>query len=301
MSSKDGRKSGPRATSEAGTGPRTTPRGGSGHSWSSLTSPELDRRASRDPVAILPLAAIEQHGPHLPLGTDLIIARGVVQRAVDLLGADPSDPAPLVLAEQAVGASREHGRHPGTVWLPARLVTDLMVSVGRSLARSGVRRLVIANGHGGNRAAMDEAALILRDEEEMWVVKATLARFLPPRSSLHERLPPGEWREGLHGGAVETSLLLHLEPESVRTSEFEATGSPHARAAEALRAGLKRVAPEGVAPFAWLAGDLHPSGVAGDPRLASAELGRLLLEYLAEELAHVVRDVGRMPLPSAPG
>ncbi len=254
--------------------------------WGSLTSSEAEALAAADPVVVLPLGAVEQHGPHLPLATDLHIGLGLLERALRHL----PDGFPLaVLPPQPVGASAEHARFPGTLSLEPALLAEVVHAHGRALARMGVRRLVLAGSHGGNRHVEDAAALRLREEHGMLVVKAAWYRF--PRPGGLE-LPEGEWRHGLHAGALETAMMLALRPELVRTE----------RAADApslggeLEATLRRVGPTGEAPFAWLAGDLHPSGAAGDATLADADLGERLVEHYGRVLADVLQDARDFPL-----
>lgn len=259
--------------------------------WHALTTDEAAAVVERDPVAILPLAAIEQHGPHLPLSTDLDIGLGLIERAFDHL---PDDVRAWVLPPVAVGASAEHMRAAGTLSSSPEQLIASIVSQGEGLARSGVRRLVLANSHGGNRHAMDAAGLTLRSEHGMLVVKASYFRFDRPDDA---DLPESEWRHGLHGGAVETAMMLHLRPDLVRAdaiARFPSLG-------EELEGTLRRLGPEGQASFSWLAGDLNPHGVVGDARLATAELGARLVAHYGRALADVILDARDFPLDRLAG
>lgn len=260
--------------------------------WQTLTTGEAARLAERDPVVVLPLAALEQHGPHLPLSTDLEIGMGLIDRAFHDLPADfPAWAFPPV----AVGASREHARFAGTVSLDPDLLGGVIHAHGAALARAGVRRLVVSNSHGGNRAALDAAALRLRDELGLLVVKAHY--FLLPRPPTVD-LPEAEWRHGLHGGAVETAMMLHLRPDLVRTKEIGTART----LGEDLERTLRRVdAGSDAAAFAWLAGDLDPSGAAGDAALADADAGARLVAWYGAALAEVIRDARRFPLDRLAG
>lgn len=256
--------------------------------WHALTGPEAQRVAGRDPVAVLPLAAVEQHGPHLPLSTDVDVGRGLLARAAARLPADfPLRVLPLL----PVGASTEHA-HPGlagTLHLESGDLAAVVARIGATLAGYGVRRLVLSNSHGGNRQAMETAGLRLRREHGLLVVKATYFAFdRPPDVDL----PETEWRHGLHGGAVETAMMLHLHPERVRTGHV----ARFASLGEELEAAGSRILPEGSAAFSWLAGDLHPAGAAGDARLATAEMGRRLVEHYGDALAAIIRDARAFPL-----
>jgi creatinine amidohydrolase len=254
--------------------------------WASLTSDDARALLARDPVVVFPIGSTEQHGPHLPLSTDLDIGLGLLEAAFRAL---PSDFPACALPPQALGSSREHGRFAGTLSLEPELLGALVEEVGDALASAGVRRLVLANSHGGNRHLLEDAGLRLRDEHRMLVVKATWFRFPRPEGV---DLPEEEWRHGFHGGAVETAMMLHLRPDLVRQDR--------ARAAPSLGAELERdlthVRPEGAASFAWLAGDLNPSGVVGDARRADARMGARLVEHYGSVLAQVIRDARAFPL-----
>ena len=254
--------------------------------WQTLTTSEAAALAARDPVVILPLAATEQHGPHLPLSTDLDIGLGLLQEAFRQL---PPDLPTRVLPPQAVGASREHLRFAGTLSLDPDLVAELIHQHGTVLATIGIRRLVLFNTHGGNLSAMDTAALRLRDEHDMLVVKASYFTF--PRSD-DVAFPESEWRHGLHGGAAETAMMLHLRPDLVRPDAIECFPS----LGEDLQGVLTRVGPESDAAFAWLAGDLNPHGVTGNAQLADAAIGQRLVAHYGRVLAEVILDARTFPL-----
>ena len=238
------------------------------------------------PLVILPLAATEQHGPHLPLSTDADIGSGLLDAAFDHL---PSRVTAERLPAVTVGASQEHARFPGTVSVSTEELIGTIVGHGAALAREGVRRLLLSNSHGGNRHAMEAAALRLRAEHDMLVVKASWFRFPRPEDV---ELPEQEWRHGLHGGAVETAMMLHLRPDLVRMKEIANFPSVASRLQERLRC----VGPEGEASFAWLAGDLNPQGVVGDATLATPEMGAQLVAHYSRFLADVILDALEFPL-----
>lgn len=256
--------------------------------WSDLTTLELGDAAARDPVALLPVAAIEQHGPHLPLATDVLIGEGILSAACGALAADGSDGTLLVMPCVAPGASLEHAHFAGTLSLPVEGVIGELRAVGESVARAGIRRLVMFNSHGGNRAAMDAAALQLRSACGLLVVKANYFRFrLTPAL-----VPDDELAHGLHGGLIETAMLLHLRPDLVRRdalADFDSIGASRARDGLAL-------GPEGDAGFAWLAEDLNPAGVAGAAARADAALGGRLVRAYADRLAAIVRETAAFDL-----
>ena len=253
--------------------------------WPSLGEDETAAAIGRDPVVVLPLAATEQHGPHLPVTTDTDIGLGLLEAAFRAL---PDDCEAWALPPVTVGASDEHLNFHGTKSVSSDELTRLIHETGARLADAGVRRLVLSNSHGGNRHAMEVAGIRLRREHAMLVVKTSYFRFARPGIGL----PEAEWRHGLHGGAVETAMMMHLHSERVRT---EAVGDFPSFGAE-LEETLLRLGPEGQASFAWLAEDLNPSGVVGDARLASAEMGARLVQHYAGALAEVITDAKRFPL-----
>ena len=254
--------------------------------WQSMTTVEAQGLAERDPVAILPLAAIEQHGPHLPLSTDLEIGMGLLASAFHHL---PDDFPAWVLPPQAVGCSREHLRFAGTVSVDPELLSRVIHQHGVAVARCGVRRLVLSNSHGGNRQALDAAGLRLREEQQLLVVKANYFELPCPDDV---ELPDSEWRHGLHGGTVETAMMLHLRPDLVRTAEARDARS----LGEELEGTLRRLSPEGAVSFSWLAHDLNRSGVTGDASQADATTGKRLVAHYGEALADVIRDTRAFPL-----
>ena len=254
--------------------------------WQTLTTGEAAELAARDPVIVLPVAAIEQHGPHLPLSTDLEIGLGLLAEAFRQL---PRDLPVRALPPQAVGASGEHRRFAGTLSLTPELLIESMVQTGAAIRQAGVRRLVASNSHGGNLSAIDVAARRLREEQGLLVVKTSW--FDGPRPD-DAGLPDEEWRYGLHGGAVETGMMRHLRPDLVRAEAVRRFPSLD----EELSGTLERVSAEGGASFAWLAGDLNRQGVTGDATLGTDELGARLVAHYGRLLAEVIRDAHRFPL-----
>lgn len=254
--------------------------------WQELTSREVATLAARDPVVVLPVAAVEQHGPHLPLSTDLDIGLGILGEAMQGL---PEVFPVRILPPVSVGTSPEHLDFPGTLSLPAGVLEDILHALGSSVATAGVRRVVFFNSHGGNRGVLDAAALRLRRDHRMLVVKASWFRFPRPEGV---ELPPGEWRHGLHGGAVETAMMLHLHPDRVRADRVARAPS----LGEELEGRMRHLGPEGDASFAWTAGDLNPAGITGDPRLADAALGARLVAHHGGVLARILQEAREFPL-----
>ncbi|OOC09469.1 creatininase family protein [Thioalkalivibrio halophilus] len=260
--------------------PRPLPR------WQDLTTAEAAELAGRDPVAVLPLAAIEQHGPHLPLDTDLRIGEGLLQAAWAQL---PADFPLLALPPLTILASPEHARFAGTLSLTPETAIRVLVETGRAVAGAGVRRLVLHNSHGGNRAVADTAALELRRRQRMLIVRHHYFLQDPPAQA---GIPAAECRHGLHGGRIETAMMRHLAPASVHDAEARHAGS----LGEELEASLEVLRPEGAAGFAWLAGDLNPAGTTGNAAAATAAEGAALVDHYATHLAAALRDARAFPL-----
>jgi creatinine amidohydrolase len=251
-----------------------------GARWQDLTSAEL---AALDPartVAILPVGAIEQHGPHLPLGTDTLIAEAL---AAALLDAEPNGATVLVLPTLAIGHSPEHQNFTGTLTLPAAATLELWTEVGRGIARSGLLRLLILNAHGGQSAIVDLAAVALRAELGLTVARGNYFALGVPEGLFDA----DEVAHGLHGGELETSLMLHLAPALVRRealADFPLPGGG---------TRLGRLPLEGPIGLGWLAEDLGPHGVAGRATRATAAKGRIYFEFLVAGLSKVVAELAR--------
>jgi creatinine amidohydrolase len=250
--------------------------------WTDIHWPDVSGAGPGRWIAVLPLAATEQHGPHLPLGTDVMIAQAYLARVRELL----ADTLPVTfLPLQPVGISTEHIDYPGTLTLPTEIALNTWMALGTSVARAGVKKLVMVTSHGGNSAAMSLVAQDLRAQHGLLVVTTGWSRFGAPDGSF----PADELRHGIHGGAVETSIMLARYPQHVRT-EAIADFRPQSIAMEKDYRWLAAHRP---APFAWQAQDLHPSGAAGDATLASAEKGERLLDHGAAAFCELLADVDR--------
>lgn len=251
--------------------------------WADATAPELVALDPESTVVVLPVAATEQHGPHLPLATDALIVEALVRHAVDT----PRTRARvLVLPVLAVGHSLEHAQYAGTLTTAAETLLALWTDVARGVARTGARKLVILNTHGGQRSLVDLAAVRLRAELGLLVVRANYFAFGTPEGAFAS----DELAYGLHGGEVETSLLLHLRPDLVRLDRAaDFRGVSHARAGRAF-------GPEEAIGYGWLAGDVHPSGAAGNAAAADAARGARLFAHLGAKLDALLDDVAATPL-----
>lgn len=258
--------------------------------WADYTTDEIARMrrsgAIARLVAVLPVAAIESHGPHLPLGVDAMINAAILEAAADRL---PRAVQATSLPAQVIGVSPEHAAFPGTLTLPPEAAIASWRAIGDGLAAAGVRRIVIFNSHGGNPPICEIVALELRVRHAMLAAVVETWRLM----SAEGRLPATELKHGIHGGAVETALMRAIRPDLVREDAVAAFASSRrdlAKAAPLLGGGKARLA--------WMTQDLHPSGAVGDARLGTAALGRALLDQAATGFAGLIGEMAALPLPA---
>jgi creatinine amidohydrolase len=265
------------------TPPMTLPK----RNWMEMTWQDIagaDAAASRW-IAVLPLAAVEQHGPHLPLGVDTYIAEAYQACVQKLL---PDDLPATFLPVQRIGVSAEHLSYPGTLTLSTATAIAAWTELGESLARAGVRKLVLVTSHGGNVAAMESVARDLRARLGMLAVTVGWHRFGYPDGTFAAE----EKKHGIHGGDIETSLMLAAQPDIVRKDKAaNATPASVAMAREFKWLGAYR--PAG---FAWMTQDLHASGAVGDATAASATKGEAALEHGARAFVELLREIDRFDL-----
>ena len=231
-------------------------------------------------IAILPTAAIEQHGPHLPVGVDTMIAEGMLD---ELRRQCPEDLDIRILPVQAVGKSNEHLHAPGTLTLTAETALKAWCEIGLSVARAGVRKIVIVNSHGGNLDLISILSRELRVQAGMLAVKCQWGNFGAPEGLFSER----EVAYGIHGGDRETSLMLHFRAETVDMSEARDFVST---------AETSKISPIGPISYGWIASDLNPAGPVGEAHLATADKGKASAEHQAQGFIELLRAVRDTPL-----
>jgi creatinine amidohydrolase len=249
--------------------------------WLSLTTEEF----SQAHIAVLPVAAVEQHGPHLAVGTDTYIAEAYLARVRALL---PLDEPVAFLPVQQVGASDEHRTFRGTLTLSPETALRALIEIGESVHRAGINKLVIINSHGGNIALIDLVARQLRVRHAMIAVHTSWARFGYPDGLFSE----AERTHGIHGGEIETSIMLAAYPDLVRRDKI-ANFVPASYAMERNYKHLRADFPVG---FGWMAQDLNASGAIGDTSLATAEKGEAALDHGARAFVELLKDVEKFDL-----
>lgn len=255
--------------------------------WTDFTASDFDTVDPEKTIAILPIAAVEQHGPHLPVGTDTIIN----QSMMELLASRAPDALDIrILPVQAIGKSNEHVWSKGTLTHKATNLIDAWTQIGLEVARSGVRKIVFVNSHGGNEEIMGIVTRELRVQAGMLAVKSGW-RFGAPDGVLSDL----ERRYGIHGGESETSLILHFRPDLVDMSRAENFPSVTMRDEQEY----KYLRPTGASShvYAWIASDINPSGAVGEAALGTAEKGRLIADRNVAGMLEVLAEVERMPVP----
>jgi creatinine amidohydrolase len=258
--------------------------------WRDLASPEFGALNTGRTVTVLPLCATEQHGPHLPTGTDTMIAHGLTGEVARRFEGDFDL---LFLPALSIGASQEHARFAGTISVSTPALIEQISAIGGQVAASGLKKLVLVSSHGGNVAAMSAAALACRQQHGLLAVTLTWLRLGLPAGAVDA----GERETGIHGGFVETSLMLHFRPELVQMDKAEDFSSLQSDLAGRYR-HLRAHGPVG---FGWLAGDLNPSGAVGDAASANAEAGRDISSHQADAFIALAGEVSDLDLASTFG
>ena len=253
--------------------------------WAELTTEDFKALDPESTIAILPVAATEQHGPHLPVMTDTAIAEGMLARLEQRL---PADLSVLVLPIQSIGKSNEHVLSPGTLSLSADTLLRVLVEIGESVYRAGLRKMIFANSHGGNSSVLSVATRELRVRFGMLAV-STHWRWFGLPDGLFDGV---EARHGIHAGDIETSLMLAFRPDLVRMTKAKNFVS----SAIAIETEFTHLSPAGTHAFGWIAQDLNVDGAVGNAALATAEKGERTATHEVDGFISLVRDMSRFPL-----
>ena len=264
--------------------------------WANLTTQDfahlIESGEAAQTIAVLPVAATEQHGPHLPLSVDTVLVDGVVAAALPHLAPDLKV---LFLPTQAVGLSPEHARFPGTLTLKAETILRLWTDLGESVAAAGIQKLLLFNSHGGQVSVMDIVARDLRARLNMLVYSASWFN-LPLRDAqggdVNALFDADEHRFGIHAGDIETSMMLALSPSNVdmaQAQNFVSTSQARAQQFNILGNGKS-------AKFGWQMQDYNPAGAVGNAAAATADKGRAVVEAAGRSLAQLLAEMDQLPL-----
>ncbi|WP_296490490.1 creatininase family protein [Rhodoferax sp.] len=263
--------------------------------WADWTTLDFERLRSAGvaarSIAVLPVAATEQHGPHLPLSVDTVLVDGIVDAA---LGHLPAELPVLFLPTQSVGLSPEHARFAGTLTLKNETILRLWTDIAESVAATGITKLVLFNSHGGNISVMDLLARDLRARLDMLVYSVSWFN-LPLIDALGQDVNalfgPEEHRFGIHGGDIETSMMLALDPAHVdwaQARNFESKAQARAGQFDILGNGK-------IAKLGWQTQDYNLAGAVGDAANATAEKGRAMVDAAGLALARLLTEIDRLP------
>jgi len=256
--------------------------------WADLKTTDFAQLDPARTVAVLPLGATEQHGPHLPLAVDQALVDGIVEAAQAHL---PDDLPVLFLPTQQVGYSPEHAAFAGTLTLPYETVLATWIALGECVARAGVRKLLLFNAHGGQVSLMDIVARELRARAGLIVYSCSWWN-LPLGDDVNGLFGAEEHRFGVHGGDIETSMMLALQPQSVAMAQahhFQSTSQARAAAYPILGNGVS-------AKFGWHMQDYNAQGAAGNAAAATADKGHALIDGAARQLSLLLQELSQLPL-----
>jgi creatinine amidohydrolase len=253
--------------------------------WLEMTSQDFSQGGPARWIAVLPIAATEQHGPHLSLGTDVFVAEAYLRRVRERM---PSELPATFLPLQEIGTSGEHRAFPGTLTLSIATWLRALCEIGASVHRAGVRKLVIINSHGGNTEVMGLVARELRVQLGMLVVTASWHRLGYPDGVF----TPHEHVHGIHAGDIETSLMLAGQPDTVRPERAERFAS----AAAGMEREFRQLRLDEPAGFGWMTQDLNPAGAVGNASAATVAKGEAALDHGARAFVELLAEVDRFDL-----
>ncbi|ULL14592.1 creatininase family protein [Paenibacillus sp. H1-7] len=247
-----------------------------------LSKLEVESMPKRDALLVLPVGAVEQHGPHMPVFTDTLIAEAFLTRAFEEL---PDDANIWLLPPLPYGKSTEHLGHPGTITLSATTLMSVLLDIARSVRQSGFNKLLLLNTHGGNTDLLNMMAREIR-------IDTGLAVFRLDSGSLglgEALISPVEKKVGIHAGDVETSIVLAAQHHWVNM-DVAPTELPHFPESRYLQFKSKA--------FAWITDDISNTGIAGDARQATAEKGEMMLELGGRLLAEALQEISQFDMAS---
>lgn len=235
----------------------------------------IDEMRKDQAVVVLPIGAVEQHGPHLPIGTDSLMAEELLEKILERHPSWPVYRLPLL----PYGKSNEHLGFPGTFSLSAATLRQVVWEIAEGVIQAGFRKLILFNTHGGNRSTLETLCRDLRAEKSLW----TFYLFPPGLAPDPTPGPPEEQRLDIHAGDWETSVMMHLQPHLVQIEK--APRSLPEWPSSLLGLG------SGAASLGWLTRDWSPSGVWGNAQAASPERGQQRVEAMLERLTEVLEAI----------
>lgn len=255
--------------------------------WRGVKTTDLPLKEDQAAIAVLPLGAVEQHGPHLPLGTDAIIAEALAERCCRAAAHRNPSQSYYLLPTEMVGHSPEHLSFPGTLSEPAEALLARWTRIGAGISAAGIKRLLFLNAHGGQPQILDLVARDLRRTQNISVATVSWPDLGAPEGLFGHK----ELLYGLHGGQIETAMMLSLAPEIVSmeaASDFTNAEENHGRRLlSATGPGIK----------AWMAEDLNPAGVTGNAASATKAQGDAMLAHITGKLVDILEEMAAYPLP----
>ncbi len=259
--------------------------------WADLSRRDFARLDADATIAVLPIGSMEQHGPHLPVSVDTDLTNETLRRSFAYL--EPSLSV-LVMPAISIGKSMEHANHPGTISLGTETFTRMVMEYGASVARAGIRKLVLCNGHGGNRAPLGNALRDLRIEQGLITVLCSWSSFY----DASEVVGADEYRHGIHGGDHETSAMLACRGDRVDMTLAE----DFRTATDRWRQDFDFLDIGGPAQVGWIMDDLCASGASGNAAAATRAKGETILDNSARGLARFLAEFDRFEMaPPATG
>jgi creatinine amidohydrolase len=249
--------------------------------WSSLKTTDFANVDTQKSIAILPVGAIEQHGPHLPLGVDAFLAEQFMSRLVSIA----PDLSAYILPTISFGFSPEHSAFAGTLSLSSQTVIALWTEVAESVLRSGIHKLLFFNTHGGHAGIPEIVGRPLRSQHQA-LVYSTNWWDLIPKDMLAKYISTKEQRYGIHAGQLETAVMLYLAKDQVDTKAAKNFVS------SAQERDLHyRTVGQGISKMSWLVEDYHPEGAVGDATLATSEQGKVLFDSALQSLVQLLGEI----------
>ena len=253
--------------------------------WANYSEKEFSKLNFNNMIAVLPIAAIEQHGPHLPLSVDKVILDGLIEATVNKL---PKKIEAIFLPTLPIGKSNEHAQWKGTLTFSAQTVISMCMEIGASISRTGIKKIVLLNSHGGQTSILDIVSRDLRIEYDILTVAANWFAMDLPQGIFSDT----ENRFGIHAGDLETSMMLALNPKLVKMSEaknFENSLQKLSNSQSIL--GLSNAGKIG-----WQMQDLNLDGACGDASIATSEKGKAVIDHVSSKIVQLLDEVSKMPI-----